>query len=107
MDMLLDTLIVSFSPEVSMVGTFIILDPMDPYNISPLVDWFIEYGVPVWYEWNPGKASDLWNAHFAPLDYQLQEAVTFRTKSVFPVPSSPITVHPLTFLGIPPSDNKC
>lgn len=92
LDMLLDTPIVNFSREVSRTGTFIMLDHTDsPYEVAPSVDWFMQYGVPVWYEWSPAQASCVENQRFAPLEHQLQEGTTFRTKSLSPAPSSPTT----------------
>ena len=57
LDMLSDTPIIDFSSEVSRVGTFIMLSTMNPYDISPPVDWFMEYGVPVWYEWSVARST--------------------------------------------------
>ena len=59
LDMLLDTSIASFSPGVSRTGTFIMLNHTSPYEAAPSVDWFVQYGVPVWYEWNSAQASDI------------------------------------------------
>jgi hypothetical protein len=94
--MLLDTHVANFSPDVSRAGTFIMLDAVEVYNVAPSVDWFVEYRVPVWYEWSAVHASQVHYQRFAPLEYQLQEATTFRTKSPSLAPSTP-TNHSFTF----------
>lgn len=95
LDMLLDTPIVNFSPDVSRTGTFIMLDQVDVVDTSPSVDWFMEYGVPVWYEYGSAQASRVQNERFAPLVYQLQEGTGFRTKS----PSPPTMDQPFDHLS--------
>jgi hypothetical protein len=98
LDMLLDTHVANFSPDVSRAGTFIMLDAVEVYNVAPSVDWFVEYRVPVWYEWSAVHASQVHYQRFAPLEYQLQEATTFRTKSPSLAPSTPTpTNHSFTF----------
>jgi hypothetical protein len=93
LDMLLDTPIVNFTPDVSRTGTFIKLDSVDIYELVPSVEWFMEHGIPVWYEWDAVQSSQVENRRFAPLEYQLQNATTFRTKSLSPVPSSPTNTN--------------
>ena len=107
LDMLLDTPIVNFSPDTSRAGTFIKLDSVDMYESAPSVEWFMEYGVPVWYEWSGVQASQVKNQRFAPLEYQLQDATTFRTKTPSPVPSPTNTNQSLSLdcggSGSPPT----
>jgi len=93
LDMLLDTPIANFTPDVSRAGTFIKLGSVDVYESTPSVEWFMEHWVPVWYEWSAVQASQAENQRFAPLEYQLQNATTFRTKSISPVPSSPTNTN--------------
>ena len=45
-DMLLDTTITLFSPEVSRTDTFVYLSRNNE-NMQPSVEWFIEYGIHV------------------------------------------------------------
>jgi hypothetical protein len=97
LDMLLDTHVANFSPDVSRVGTFIMLGAVEVYDVAPSVDWFMKYGVPVWYEWSAAHASQVHYQRFAPLEYQLQEATTFRTKSPSLATSTPTTNYSSTF----------
>jgi hypothetical protein len=85
-DMVLDTSIALFSPDVSRAGTFVHLLPEDQ-NTQPSVEWFVEHGVPVWYEWNLEAIVQSPHAYerFAPLEYQLQDAMFFRTKALSPI----------------------
>jgi hypothetical protein len=82
-DMLLDSTVASFSPAVSRAGTFVRLGRENSFD--PQIDWFVEFGVPVWYEWTNEHVSRF--GRFAPLEYQLQEVLTIVHSS--PSPPSP------------------
>jgi hypothetical protein len=63
-----------FDVSVPRAGLFLDLSPSRPhYQFS--VDWFIAFGVPVWYRWNSDSAS-CGDERLSPLPHQFQHAVT-------------------------------
>lgn len=91
-DLLLDTGVASFSPDVWRTGTFVYIKPGDfhPRNenqFQPDIEWFVECGVPVWYRWDQEAASLPKNQYLAPLEFQIQDADSFMHKSL-PPPAS-------------------
>jgi hypothetical protein len=93
-DLLLDSTVGSFSPFTGRTGTFLYITPGDPdreTSFQPRVEWFVKYGVPVWYRWDKEAASLPQNQYLAPLAFQLQQADSFMRKS----PSSPSLPAPV------------
>jgi hypothetical protein len=90
-DLLLDTGVASFSPRVWRTGTFVYITPGNPSQreaqFQPDVEWFVGFGVPVWYRWDKEAVSLPANQYLAPLEYQLQQADSFMRKSPSPLPA--------------------
>lgn len=64
-----------FDVSVPRAGLFVDLSPSRPhYQFS--VDWFIDFGVPVWYPWNSDSASCV-DERLSPLPHQIQHAASF------------------------------
>ncbi|KAG6912712.1 hypothetical protein DXG01_012700, partial [Tephrocybe rancida] len=73
LDALRSSTICDFSDNVVRTGTF--LNITAPTAAQPRVSWLCKYNVPVWYRWGPEQASDPSYEHFAPLPWQMQNAV--------------------------------
>ena len=64
-----------FDPSVPRAGVFLDISPSHPpHQFS--VDWFIAFGVPVWYRWNSNCGFSI-DERLIPLSHQLQDAATF------------------------------
>jgi hypothetical protein len=98
LDLLSDTAVASFSPHTSRTGTFVSLTPgavrAHENTFQPAIEWFIEYGVPVWYRWNKDTASLANIQHLAPPESQLQNVDSFIRKSP-PLSTAPIQASPI------------
>ena len=86
-DLLMDTTIVLYTPEVERAGIFLHLT--DEHSLRPTVAWYALYGVPVWYPWGSKEAALHRLKVYAPLPHQLQNATTFFTRSPAEVASVP------------------
>ncbi|KAG6913846.1 hypothetical protein DXG01_003934 [Tephrocybe rancida] len=87
LDSLLTSTVCDFSSNAFRAGIF--LDLIEPGDCQPDVKWFINYNVPVWYQWGQLEAGDETLAHLAPLPSQMQEATTTLTV----VPSITPQIH--------------
>lgn len=102
-DLLLDTSVASFAPYVWRTGTFLYITPgnhSERENRFQLrVEWFVRFGVPVWYRWDDHAASLPHNKYLAPLEYQLQAANSFiRKYPSLPTPINTDTPPEVTFV---------
>ncbi|KAH9477325.1 hypothetical protein JR316_0009530 [Psilocybe cubensis] len=69
----------------SRVGVFIDLQSLGKVDcLQPSVEWFCQWGIPVWYIWDGVYAKDPSKQYMAPLSHQLQLSTT----TIAPQPST-------------------
>ncbi len=74
LDSLVSSVACSFHPDTTRTGIFLRLPAEDTFQ--PSVEWFCQYGVPVWYAWGQEQAQDQRFSSLAPLTHQLQTGTT-------------------------------